>query len=63
MKHREFSLNSNKASCLGMVFKTNRENSLLSNLEPKIVEFEEMFNAMASQKTETDGQDCCNEIL
>ena len=40
MKHRKFSWNSNKASCLGMVFKTNRENSLSSNLEPKIIEFE-----------------------
>ena len=40
MKHRKFSWNSNKASCLGMFFKTNRENSLSSNLEPKIVEFE-----------------------
>ena len=40
MKHRKFSWNPNKASRLGMFFKTNRENSLSSNLEPKIIEFE-----------------------
>ena len=40
VKHRKFSWNSNKASCLGMVFKTNRKKSLSSNLEPKIIEFE-----------------------
>ena len=40
MKHRKFSWNSNKASCIGMVFKTNRENSFSSNLEPKIIDFE-----------------------
>ena len=40
MKHRKFSWNSNKASCLGMGFKTNREKSLSFNLEPNNVEFD-----------------------
>ena len=39
MKKRKFSWNSEEASCLGMVFKTNKENVLSSNLDPKINEF------------------------
>ena len=39
LKKRKFSWNSEEASCLGMVFKTKKENVLSSNLEPKINEF------------------------
>ena len=40
IKHRKFSGNSKKASRQGMFFKTNRDNLLSSNSEPKIIEFE-----------------------
>ena len=39
LKKRKFSWNSEEASCLEMVFKTNKENVISSNLEPKINEF------------------------
>ena len=50
MKHRKFSWNSNEASCLGMVFKTNKENMLSSNLEPKIKEFERCLQKWSYRK-------------
>ena len=56
MKHRKFSWNSNKASCLGMVFKTNRENSLSSNLEPKIIEFEKCLMQWRHRKLSLMGK-------
>ena len=56
MKHRKFSWNSNKASCLGMVFKTNREKSLSSNLEPKIIEFEKCLMQWRHRKLSLMGK-------
>ena len=56
MKHRKFSWNSNKASCLGMVFKTNREKSLSSNLEPKIIEFEKSLMQWRHRKLSLMGK-------
>ena len=50
MKHRKFSWNSNKASCLGMVFKTNKENVLSSNLQPIIKEFERFLQHWSHRK-------------
>ena len=50
MKHRKFSWNSNEASCLGMVFKTNKENVLFSNMEPKIKEFERCLQQWSHRK-------------
>ena len=50
MKHRKFSWNSNEASCLSMVFKTNKENVLSSNLEPKIKEFERCLQQWSHRK-------------
>ena len=49
-KHRKFSWNSNEASCLGMVFKTNKENVLSSNLEPNIKEFERCLRQWSHRK-------------
>ena len=50
MKHRKFSWNSNEAICLCMVFKTNKENGLSSNFEPKIKEFERCLQQWSHRK-------------
>ena len=50
MKERKFSWNSEEASCLGKVFKTNKENVLSSNLEPKINEFKIFLQQWSHRK-------------
>ena len=50
MKHRKFSWNTEEASCLGMIFKTNKENVLSSNLEPKIKEFKNCLQQWSHRK-------------
>ena len=56
MKHRKFSWNSNEASCLGMVFKINKENALSSDVEPKIKEFERCLQQWSHRKLTHTGK-------
>ena len=39
-KNRKYMWSSDEARCLGMTFNTNKQNIFVSNLDPKIVEFE-----------------------
>ena len=50
MKHRKFSWNSEEASCLGMIFKTNKQNVLSSNLEPKVKAFKTCLQQWSHRK-------------
>ena len=50
MKYRKLSWNSEEASCLGKIFKTNKQNVLSSNLEPKIKAFKTFLQQCSHRK-------------
>ena len=50
LNKRKFSWNSDKASCLGMTFHTNKQNIVLANLDPRIKEFEKCLQQWQHRK-------------
>ena len=50
LKNRKYLWSSDEAKCLGMTFNTNKRNIFLSNLEPKIKEFEECLQQWQHRK-------------
>ena len=55
IEYRKYVWSSDEAKCLEMTFNTNKRNIFLSNLEPNIKEFENLFTKVATQKTNLDG--------
>ena len=58
LNKRKFSWSSEKCSCLGMTFHTNKQNIFLANLDPKLKEFENCLQQWQHRKLTLMDKQC-----